>query len=297
LQFSNALNNFFSSFSGLGTEDDLVAFFPSGQDKGLTRENMRSESSLDALESVDISFAESLDDELAGNTIGAETVQNRLVESSHSSHVGVNVQGVSVTSQSVEDSLVGNGLILNNLISNSFRDLGHNSVRISLEAKSTKASDEETHVVNKQGDSLAIIANFVGGDFKGDESTLALVGDIRDSASSNKLDVGLDGLEEFDFVFTVKKHHGVEFGHARAFSQGNKDLFDKEEGGTNSWENSKVLVKLISEFEVFFVHGVLGEADTEGVNDGIFGGEFGFDFLNGIVNDLIGNNFFRLAHV
>jgi len=290
------LDDFLSSFSGFGREDDLVAFFPSGQDKGFTRENVRSESSLDALKSVDVSFTESLDNELAGDTVRAETVQDGLVETSHSSHVGVNVEGIGVTSQSVENGLVGNSLILNNLIGNSFGDLGQGRVGIALEAESTEASDEETHVVYEQRNSFTVFSEFVGGDFESDESTLALISNIRNLASSDKLDVGLNGLEDFDFMFTVEKHHGVEFGHAGALSQGDKDFFDKEESGTNSWEDGKVLVKFISESEVIFVHGVLGETNTEGIDDGILGSEFGFDFFNGIVDNLVGDDFFRLAH-
>lgn len=262
VEFNNTLDDFLSSFSSLGREDDSVSISPSRNLEGLSWENVRSESGLDALELVGIATAESLNNSSSTDTIEAQSVKNWLIEATHGGHIGVSMEWVDVTSQSVEQGLVSNSLFFDNLIRLSFRDLGKSTSGFSLVAEATKSSNKESHSVNEDWGSSALLVDFVSGHFEGDEGSLALVSDIGDSSGGDELNVGLDGLEDFDLVFTVQNHHGIELGDAGAFGQGAEDLVDGDEGGTSSREDGEVVLEFVSVLKFFFVHGILTVTNT-----------------------------------
>lgn len=68
------------AFDNAGLEDNFVAFLPHGGLEGFSREDMLGETCLDVLKVCRVVVSKGLQDMLGRDTKGAETVQNRYIE-------------------------------------------------------------------------------------------------------------------------------------------------------------------------------------------------------------------------
>lgn len=190
-------------------------------------------------------------------------MENWLIETSHGSHVWINVQWVVVSAESVNESLVWLGRLLEDLGRSSGWDLWEDFCWSSFEAESTETSDEERDGVYEEEVLGSILLLLVGRDLEGDEGSFSFIGNICNFSSGHELLVRDQWLEELHSLFSVEEHHWVEFWHSRARNQSFKEINFMNTRAVGR-EDSKIVLKLVGELVVFFFKWVLTVADTCG---------------------------------
>ena len=123
-KFSESLDSNKTSFLSLGLENEGLSFFPNFDNIGLTWEDMGSESGRVLWKSFRVTVAELLIDDSSRESWWAETMDNWSIETSHSSHIWINMKRVQISIESVEKSLVRVALCLSDYIRSSLRNIG-----------------------------------------------------------------------------------------------------------------------------------------------------------------------------
>jgi hypothetical protein len=187
-----------------------------------------------------------LDNSTTSNTHAAKAMEDRPVEATHSGHVGVSVERVHVTtSKSVKESLPVFSGELVDLISGALRNLDFLLLRSAITTEPANATDEDSHLVDK--DNFVLLIARLG--LEDDEGTLSLVVDALDATSVGKSSRGRNLLLDLKVLLTVKEHHGVEleaWNSADNLCNGTLDSVNvkkiKKEISRRSFYHQKVLV-------------------------------------------------------
>ena len=237
------------AFDRADLEEDLVALAPHGGLQSLTRVDSLGEADLDVLERSRVVVAVGLEDVLTSNTERAETMENWNVESSNSSHIGVDVERVPVAGETVQGSLIFIGLLLDNVVGLAAGSLVNSggSTTVSallLASKAASATDEHGELVD--ANILAVLID--GLNSNGGDASLALVQNVNNIGSRGQLAAGGERLDDLEVLLTMKKHHGVERGEDLT----ERNTVHGSEGGddTKGGDRAESLVVLIDKVEV-----------------------------------------------
>lgn len=226
-----ASNSRLASLLDLALEDDLVALLPHLGDDGLAGDDGASEAHLDVLDG-----AELVVDGLAGDTEGAEAVQDGSLEATHLGKRGVHVQRVVVTAQAVDGGLVQRHGLLGNVVGSASRGLvgSRGSAAVTtllLAVEATGAAEEDGHLVVEN---VLTGLGVLGGDTSADNGGVALVNNLEQLAARDQSAASRDGvLADLEVLLAVEKHHGVEVGHDSVVAERHlrREGRDNAEGG------------------------------------------------------------------
>jgi len=184
-------------------------------------------------------------------------VKNRLVETSHLCHLRVGMKWVAIVAKSVEKGLVWSRLLFFDHIGCTFGDGRINSFDCSFVSKATNASDKQA--CSDHALKLTFIIFDIG--INHHHGSLPFVLEVNHLLTNGILCVELKRIVNCDFFFAVEQHHGVEGGHSRYVEVATREWPTMTYRQGIGWESLEVISIFIAELEVFFVHGVLLEAN------------------------------------
>jgi len=179
LHLNKALQNDKASFLGFGFDDDRLALLPHVDDEGLAGEDVGGESRRELLQLLGVIGEELLVDSLGSHAVGAEAVEDRNLESSHSRHLGVDMERVHISVESVEEGLVLGSRLLEGSAGCSLWDRRIVNLESSLMAEATRGSNEYD-LVDLSNELLGFLVGNLG--FVDNHERLAFVLDVGDRA-------------------------------------------------------------------------------------------------------------------
>mmetsp|Transcript_48788 Transcript_48788/g.56062 ORF Transcript_48788/g.56062 Transcript_48788/m.56062 type:complete len:224 (+) Transcript_48788:270-941(+) len=210
---------------------------------------MGSKSSADLLDPLGVTLGVLFVDSLGGEAIETKAVQDRSIETTHSSKRRVNMQGVGVLAQSVDQSLVNIGLFG---IDSVGVFLGNNDSRRQfdngLTTKSANTSNENIHLDLSEHFFLFVRQM----DVDDNQSTLLLVNSIRDAHFATDGSFDGQGFVQFNGFFSMQKHHGVELGHTRTGNKQTEDI-SLHHDNSGSRESGEIFISLKDESHIIFI--------------------------------------------
>jgi hypothetical protein len=198
-------------------EEDLVSLLPVGRDVRLTGEGHAGEARLVARHLAGVAVERVIDDGLEGDAVGAQAVDDGLVEARHLGEVRVGVQRVLVAREPIQEGLLRQGRGLDRAVGRAIRRLVAR-LGAGVAAEATLTANEQREAVGEQ-----VLAGFVlRGRLQDHERRLALVVDLRNRARDLELLRRRDRLVDLDVLLPVEQHGEVEVhpGDAREAAHG-----------------------------------------------------------------------------